>query len=91
MSRTPLLRIINRVLSQAVQEEGNSPLLALNRRDGLKIGAVSAMALYLNACKTTHGLGSQEASEISSSSKKSKNDIVIVGGGAAGLSASTLR
>lgn len=84
MSRTPLFRIINRVLSQAIQNEtSSSTALAFNRRDGACVGAVSALTLYLNACKTPVSSDLQGTS----SGKKPSGDIVIVGGGAAGLSA----
>lgn len=86
MSRTPLFRIVNRVLSQAAENGSLGSVLSMTRRDSLKVGAVSALTLYLNACKTTQG--SRLASDsLKVSGAKDKSDIVIVGGGAAGLSA----
>jgi len=87
MSRTPLFRSMMRSLTKAVETEALENGIKLSRRDGIRIGTVSAMAAYLNACATTQTLSAISDKKRPQPVQDNDNDIVIVGGGAAGLSA----
>ncbi len=84
MSRTALFRSVARALSKALNLETAAGDLAITRRDGLKLAAVSSLTAYLNACQSPE---LSSPAQPSGSTAGPHRKVVIVGGGAAGLSA----